>query len=399
MNLQEDHLTTETLSRWESLPFTSQMGPAHHLSVACDECWSVVNSTAPTQPLSHSDPFLRTLARVRHLPKVDLSLPSQALRLLANPPFLRSDFPLLLLQESIALAFDSPDPDRVASLPGLPAAVAEMLKDDSETQKQGTGLKVNVQCAAVHFYLLADDLRSATEALNQAGELYVRQTCELSTAINLRLASFMLACRGSRSKAMSIMNDITDKDFPSIMSDPIRRFEISCQLVQGLKRVGGTGDEREAISWALSQLDLGSWEHEIHRLSGLVCKARVASAIPTLQACLPHTVAAELEGALESVERHGDEFSLGLFHQLIGELRQDDSSFDVAFAIYSDLGLERPFQEAWLAQERMAGDPAGRPQLRDKTHQKALKNFGRDAADRMLRIVSGILYETKGALA
>jgi hypothetical protein len=384
----EAHLTTEFLEKWPTLPFAYQMQGAYHVSTGCRKCWSAINAARLSQPPGHSDPFLRALARVRLLPKVDLSLSSQAMRPLVWEPFRPDDFPTLLLQESIRLGLESEGPDRVANYLGLPSSLAELLRESPATETTGTDLRINVDCAAVEFYLLAGDSRAAEKHLESAkvhlDELGDR--CDSLTQVNVMVAAFILAASRDRTEAGECMIRYNDYGSPLLMHDPVRRFEISCEIARGLNGVGVADNARDATA-ALSELELGTYGDIKHQLNGLFYKARFATAVGDLLPGLMRKVTAELESAYETIKEHGDLYSVGLYHQLRGELERDETAFDGALDIFSTSGLERPFFHAWLKLDRLMVETES-SQLSDRRHEiasQAAATFGKDAAQSMVR--------------
>ena len=382
-----DHLTGEALAKWSDLPFAYQIQHAYHVSSACKFCWAVVNGEQMEQPLTYDDPFLRALARIRLQPKVDLSLPSDSIRLFVYPPFPPSDFPSLLLGESITLGRKSPGPNRVARFLGLPSALAQLLRESPETNEAGTNLRVNVGCAAVYFYSLAEDRKKADQALEETKELFEGPGDDRAR-INLKMAELTLA--KTVSEATSIMNDITDNEFPLLVRDPVLRFEISCALATGLNRAGATDYSKHDLPWPLSELGLGSFDHEVNRLNSLIHKARfVASLIGDRIPDMSPSVAQELENAFDAVKHHGDAYSQGLYYQLLGELLRDESAFANALSVYSSFELEQPFLEAWIKLDRLLLN-AGSSSLSDVRHgifSLSEGAFGTEAAKRMTRII------------
>ena len=377
------HLTPKSLEHWATLPFPSQMQYVHHVSVACSDCWSVIYDSEPSQPRGHDDPFLRAVARILQQPKVDLSLPSLALRPLMSNPFRPDDFAALLLEESIALGLESPSPYRVASYLSLPSALAELLRESPATETAGVDLRVNVGCAAVRFYLLAGDVTKAEDTLTKAKEHHDPDRCYTSTTVNLMLAEFKVACERDRTEAVRLYSKMTQEGFPLLVADPVLRFEISRQLANGLHRLGrDSADNPDDANWALSQLEIGHVSHDIVRLNGIYHKARFAIAAGSLLPDLPSTAATELEADLEGVDRWGDYYTLGLFYQLLGELRQDAPVLENALKTYAILKLEADFLETWRLIEKL--DPLSRSRVSDR----AYKAFGAESSHRMARIVA-----------
>lgn len=381
----DKHLTAKALAKWSILPFAYQVQHVYDVAAGCDTCWAAIEAMKASQPLQQSEPFLRTLARVRLLPRVDLSLPSQAIRA-STSPFRPEDFPSLFVQESISMGRQSGGPNRVATYLGLPSALAGLLRETSTTEEAGNDLSVNVDCAAVEFYLLADDQRKAEEVLKSARNRVDDDTDSL-TQVNLMLAEFHVACSKGRTDAMRWVNRLTDEGFRLILYDPVRRFEISCEVARGLNRLGAR-DHRADASWALSELELGSWGTEVSQLNGLFYKARFATTIEHLIPSLPLTVASELEGNLDRVNLYGDYYSLGLFHQLLGELRRDEESFDMALGVYGALELEGPFFETWKKLDvLLEGRGDWRSQRRHEIASKAHGIFGKDTTQKMVRLL------------
>jgi hypothetical protein len=385
---RDDHLTTEFLEKWPTLPFAYQMQGAYHVSTGCRKCWSAINAARLSQPLGHSDPFLRALARVRLLPKVDLSLSSQAIRSLVWEPFRPDDFPTLLLQESIGLGLESEGPNRVANYLGLPSSLAELLKESPATETTGTDLRINVDCAAVEFYLLAGDTGEAEKHLESAKEHLgdLGDRCDVFTQVNVMLAEFILAASRDRTEAARCSIRLTDDGFPLLVHDPVRRFELSCEVNRCFQQIGES-DKAKTAMWPLSELELGQFGHVIHRLNGLFYKARYVVAFEPQLPSLPRAVVSELESAYETIKENGDLYSLGHYHQLRGELGRDEAAFDGALEIFLVPGLERPFFEAWLKLDRLMVETES-PRLSERRHQiasQAAAIFGKDVAQSMVR--------------
>ena len=384
----EDHLTTESLMKWPSSPFAYQVQGAYHVSTGCPVCWAAINAARLSQPLGHNDPFLRALARVRLLPKVDLSLSSQAIRPLVYEPFRPDDFPSLLLQESIRLGPESEDPNRVANYLGLSSALAELLRESPATEATGTDLRINVDCAAVEFFVDAGNAREAEKHLESArGHLDdLGERCDSSTQVNVMLAAFALAASRDRTEAAECMIRYNDHGYSLLLHDPVRRFEISCDIARGLTGVGAADNAGDAAS-ALSELELGLFGDIKHSLNGLFYKARFAIEVAALLPDLPRKVSSELASAYETVKEHGDLYSVGLYHQLRGELGRDETALNDTLDIFSTPGLERAFFGAWLKLDGLMVETES-PRLSEKRHEvasQATAIFGKDAAQSMVR--------------
>jgi hypothetical protein len=384
----EAHLTTEFLEKWPTLPFAYQMQGAYHVSTDCRACWTTINAARLSQPLGYNDPFLRALARVRFLPKVDLSLSSQAIRPLVWEPFRPDEFPTLLLQESIRLGLESEGPNRVANYLGLPSSLAELLRESPATETTGTDLRINVDCAAVEFCVIAGDTREAEKHLESARNHLddLGDRGDSVTKTNVMLAAFTLAASRDRTEAGECMIRYNDYGYPLLIHDPVRRFEISCEIARGLNGVGAADNEGDARS-ALSELDLGTYGDIKIQLNGLFYKARFAIAVGDLLPGLARKVTSELASVYETIRDHGDLYSVGLYHQLRAELDRDETAFDDALEIFLTPGLERPFFETWLKLDRLMVETES-PRLSERRHQiasQAAAIFGKDAAQSMVR--------------
>ena len=373
---QDEHLAVADLATWrdQSPPRAYQIRYAYHLSTGCERCWSALGSMRPMEPRRLDDPFLRTLARIRLHPKVDLSLPSQALRPFIHACFAPSSVATLLLQESVALGTDF----------GLVSALAELLIDTPGMETEGVDLKVKTECAAVDRFLQGGEPDRAARVLESAKQHV--GSCYPSTRFDVALAEFKVASCLGADAAIERMEDVTHL-FPLILNDPVRRFEVRCDLLLGI--YGGIGENPTIATWAVSELDQGPQGHEIQRLSGLFHKARfVLQAARILPRLLP-AVAEDLEWSLGSVRLYGDLYSLAVWYQLLGDLRGDESRLEDALRMYANLELAIPFQETWTAHETLLiGDWTRRDPFRSKTTNLAYSVFGKDTAQRMAREVS-----------
>ena len=380
------HLTAEDLAEWPKSKLGYHLQFAYHLTEACPDCWGTIHSAQLGEPHRHGEPFLRALARIRLQPKVDLSVPSQALRPLAVEPFRPSDFPMLLLQESIALALERGHGGPLVSFLFVPMKLGEFLGTLPEMETVGTELSVNVHCAFVDLFLQHRE-RAAAEVSLQAAKGQVHDGCDAVTRAHVLLAEFLWACgSGDKKAAVECADRLTGEGWPLLVADPVRRFEISCEVVRGLARVGSADPARNA-AWPLSELEVGEFGHLLHRLNGLFHKARYATAVAAEIPGLAPTVAMELESAFASVKAHGDLYSLALYHQLRGELDGDETAFDDALDIFSALELERPFFDAWRKLDGWLV-ATNSPDLAERRHhlsKHAMAVFGKDVALRRIK--------------
>jgi hypothetical protein len=260
--------------------------------------------------------------------------------------------------------------------------LGELLGDSTATRTAGLDLQVNVHCARVQSSLRESDRASAEEALGRA-KSQVDDRCDGATRVNVMLAELSWAS-GSEDEAAAVecANRLVDQGLP-LLDDPVRRFEIRCEVIRGLHRVGAAHPWRNA-AWPLAELDGRELEldHVIRRLNGLFHKARYAPAVAAQIPSFPQTVAAELATALASVKEHGDVYSFGLYHQLRGELDGDETAFDDALDIFAAVQLERPFFDAWVKFDRWLVTTKS-PQLSERRNhlsKQAIAVFGKDIA-------------------
>jgi hypothetical protein len=297
----------------------------------------------------------------------------------------------LLLQESVAIATESGE--MIAKVLALPFALAQLLTEWPSTRPEGVDLKVDTYCAAVDLYLAKGDVTAAASALESANCHY-KKVCGSSTEVNLMLADFKVACsmvraesRKPRTRAIERYSQITEQGVKLIFGDPVRDFEIRHEACRWLHSIDL--DNKFDADWIVSPLDEGPWTNQVHRLNGLFHKARFALLARTQLQRLPRTAASELENALPTIDLYGDHFSLGRYHQLLGELRSDPDCLEQALKTYETLELDRPFLETWKVLDKL--DTLSRSRISGR----AYNTFGREAAHRMAREVSGIPDSTE----
>jgi hypothetical protein len=302
----------------------------------------------------------------------------------------------LLLQESAAIAMEGSE--NLARYLALPFALAQLLTEWPSTRSRGVDLKVNTYCAAVDLYLLRNESAAAASALESANSHY-KKFCDPATEVNLMVADFKVACwmtrAESRNKLRAIERyaQITEQGLRMILGDPVREFEIKFETCRWLHRIDI--DNKFDADWIVSTLDARQWTNEVHRLNGLFHKARFATLARPQLPTLPRSAASELENSLPSIDLYGDHFSHGRYHQLLGELREDPKSLEQALTTYETLELDRPFLETWKVLDRLD------TMSRSRISGRAYNTFGREAAHRMAREVSGIpdSAEARGAMA
>ena len=388
-----EHLTPSFRRYWSEQPFAYQVRYAYHLSIGCERCWLAVNKDAPTEPLRENDPFLRAIARIQH-PKVDLSLPSRTIRPLMHGQFRADDFPTLLLQESVAVSLDrqtsliesrKPDESSLA----VPFALAKLLAGTTQTKAAGIDLQINVACAAVDLETI--DAERVDAALTSARALM--DSSDPATEVNLLLAEFKVFCMkarvdsGTRMKmeALEKMKTVCHNGLPLILDDPVRRFEVICDLVRGV-----FGFDRDNLRWAFSDLELGSWGNEVHRLNGLFHKAQVASIAGFLNPDLTRSVVSHLKASLKSVDQCGHYYSLGRYYELLGMLVHDTSALEQAITAYEALEVYLPFLRAWKALDKIC------PESRSDISNRAYNAFGKNLTLRMVESVTGASESATG---
>lgn len=386
LKLMVEHLTPEFRRYWPEQPFAYQVRYAYHLTIGCERCWLAVNKDAPSEPLRETDPFLRAIARIRH-PKVDLSLPARTIRPLMHGQVRADDFPALLLQESVAVSLERQasfiegrqlDESSLA----VPAALAKLLVGTKQSKAAGTDLHIDVVCASVDLEIL--DADQAEAALRSARD-HLKNSSDPAAEVNLLLAEFKVSCMRARvsvdsrmkMEALEKMRTVCHTGLPLLLDDPVRRFEIICDLNRGV-----FGFDRDNLKWAFSDIELGNWGNEIHRLSGLFHKADIASIAGFLDPDLPRSVASQLKGALKSIDTNGDYYSLGRYYELLGKLENDESALDRALKVYEALELPLQFLEAWRALERI------NPGLRSEISNRAYNVFGKNTTLNMVEYVT-----------
>lgn len=378
MRSSHAHLAVEALASWQvqgSPASEDQIRYAYHLATGCERCWSALGKMRPAEPRRLTDPFLRTVARVCLHPRVDLALPSQAARLFIDARFQPYNLPLLLLQETIALGSDF----------SLVMDLAKLLSDTPDMNAVAVDLRVDIDCAASARLLQVGDIAQAEAAL-QSAKRHFESCCRPSTQTSIALVEFKLACSSGKDLALERMESVLDT-FPRILNDPVRRFEVRCELLLGIN--GSLTENPTVATWALSELTFGPRGHEIQRLNGLIHQAQFAKLTASVLPQLPFVAANDLEESLGAVRLYGDLYSLAVWYQLLGELRAEESHLDDALSIYANLELEIPFRETWKAHERLlVGDWQERDQFRSRTSNLAYSVFGKDSAQRMAREVS-----------
>jgi hypothetical protein len=285
--------------------------------------------------------------------------------------------------------------ENLARCLALPFALAQLLTEWPSTRSQGVDLKVNTYCAAVDIHLLRNEPAAAASALESANCHY-KKFCDPSTEVNLMVADFKVACWLSRAesrkklRAIERYAQITEQGLQMIFGDPVRDFEIRHEACRWLQSIDADDvDNKFDADWIVSPLDEGPWTNQVHRLNGLFHKARFALLARTQLQRLPRTAASELENALPTIDLYGDHFSLGRYHQLLGELRSDPDCLEQALKTYETLELDRPFLETWKVLDKLD------TQSRSRISGRAYNTFGREAAHRMAREVSGIPDSTE----
>jgi hypothetical protein len=287
----------------------------------------------------------------------------------------------------------------IAKVLALPFALAQLLTEWPSTRPEGVDLKVDTYCAAVDLYLAKGDVTAAASALESANCHY-KKVCGPSTEVNLMLADFEVACsmvraecrNKPRTRAIERYAQITERGLQMIFGDPVREFEIKFEACRWLHSIDV--DNEFDAEWIVATLEAGPWTNEVQRLNGLFHKARFAllagTRLPRLRqrhlggwGGKLQSTASELESTLPSIDLYGDHFSLGRYHQLLGELRSDPECLEQALKTYETLELDRPFLETWKVLDKL--DTLSRSRISGR----AFNTFGREAAHRMAREVSG----------